>query len=208
MNRGPFIFLGVLIVVSLSWALTLVKPISEAGNLSAIGSGADRIPSLMTGAEHQGRETYQELGCVACHTQQVRAVSGSDVERGWGERQTVALDYIDQSPVFTGDNRFGPDLTNVGARRPDVDWHLLHLYNPQITSPGSNMPPYGFLFETRQIVGEASERALDLPQAFAVAPGYEVVPTRRAEALAAYLASLNISYEIETAPSPEKLSYK
>ena len=207
MNRGPFIFIGVLAIVALSWALTLVKPIAEGGHLVASGIAADRVPQLLTGAAGQGRETYQELGCIACHTQQVRVTAGADISRGWGERQSVALDYIEQSTVFPGYNRKGPDLTNVGARRPDIAWHLLHLYNPQLASKGSNMPPYPFLFEKRAIVGQPSARALKLP-AGSVEPGMEIVPTRKAEALAAYMVSLNFGYEIEAAPSPEKLAYK
>ncbi len=208
MNRGPFIFLGVFVIVSLSWALTLVKPISEGGQLRPVGSGDARVPTVMTGGAALGRETYQELGCVVCHTQQVRFAAGNDIARGWGDRQTLPLDYIDQSPVFTGAFRIGPDLTNVGARRDDAAWHLLHFYNPQIASPGSNMPAYPQLFEKRPIVGEGSSRALDLPEGFAVQEGYEVVPTRKAEALAAYMLSLKIQYDIEEAPSPEKLSLK
>lgn len=207
MNRGPFIFIGVLIIVSVSWALTLVKPIEEGGHLLPLGAGADRKPALQMGLSDQGREVYQELGCIACHTQQVRVTAGKDVARGWGDRQTVALDYIDQNPVFTGSYRVGPDLTNVGARRSDVAWHLLHLYNPQITSKGSNMPSYSFLFEKRKVVGEGSDRALKLDGAFAPEAGYEIVPSRKAEALASYLAHLQVGYDIEEAPSPDKLTY-
>lgn len=207
MNRGPFIFIGVFAIISLSWALTLIKPIEESGDLAAIVNGDVRIPPLMTGLAAQGREVYQSQGCVNCHTQQVRVVSGSDVERGWGERQTVALDYLGQSPVFTGIVRMGPDLTNVGTRRPDREWHLQHLFNPQITSPNSNMPPFKYLFETRQIVGQRSNRALDLPSEYAAPNGYEVVPKPEAEALAAYMLSLKLDYDIEEAPSPEKINY-
>lgn len=208
MNRGPFIFIGVLIIVALSWALTLVKPIEEGGRLVAIRTGTERIPVRVLGLAAQGQEVYREQGCVACHTQQVRAVAGSDVDRGWGDRQTVSLDYIEQSPVFTGYSRMGPDLTNVGGRRDDPMWHLLHFYEPRLTSKGSNMPSYRFLFETRKIVGQPSDRALELPAEFAPAEGYEILPTRDAEALVAYMLSLNIQYDIEEAPSPEKLSFK
>ena len=208
MNRGPFIFLGVFAILSLSWALALIKPIKEGTPLEPLGIGSDRKPSLMTGPAQQGRLVYEELGCISCHTQQVRFSAGQDIERGWGERQTVAQDYIDQTPAFLGYSRMGPDLTNVGLRRGDVAWHLKHLYNPQIVSPGTNMPSYAFLFETRPIVGEGSNRALDLPEAFAPAAGYEVVPTRKAEALAAYMASLKVEYDLKEAPSPEKVAVK
>lgn len=208
MNRGPFIFIGVLIIVSLSWAVTLVKPIQEAGNLSPIGAGDERIPTRLAGLAEQGREVYQELGCVNCHTQQTIALVGTDIERGWGARQSMPIDYIDQDVVFTGTNRVGPDLANVGTRRTEADWHYLHFYNPEITSPGSNMPPFAFLFEKREIVGEGSNRALALPEAYAVEEGYEVVPTRKADALVAYMLGLSQAYDIEEAPAPEKLAFK
>lgn len=198
MNRGPFIFIGVFAIISLSWALTLIKPIDEAGNL-------DVVPSLANNLTAQGKQMYTELGCVTCHTQQVRVVSGMDIERGWGDRQSMPVDYVGQTPVFTGRDRVGPDLTTVGARRSDAGWHLLHLYNPQITSEGSNMPPFAFLFETREVVGQVSNRALNLPAAYAPKGGYEVIPTRKAEALVAYMLSLNIQSDIREAPTPERI---
>jgi len=54
--------------------------------------------------------------------------------------------------------RTGPDLRNIGARQPSPDWHYLHLFDPQITSPGSIMAPFGFLYEYRAVVGERSQR--------------------------------------------------
>lgn len=208
MNRGPFIFIGLLVIVSLSWAVTLVKPIQEAGNLSPMLEGGARIPTLVDGLALRGREVYQEQGCVNCHTQQTLATVGTDIERGWGTRQSMPLDYVDQSPVFTGYNRVGPDLANVGARRSEADWHYLHFYNPEITSPGSNMPPFAYLFHTRPIVGERSNRALELPEGFQPEDGYEVVPTPEADALVAYMLSLSQDYEIREAPTPEKLAHK
>ena len=202
MNRGPFIFLGVFIILSLSWAMVINRSIQETGHLSPAfdAEQGGRLPSGVNGAAAQGKLVYQEMGCIACHTQQVRVASGFDLQRGWGERQSVARDYIDQSPVLIGNTRLGPDLTNVGLRKVDTQWHLLHLYNPQITSKGSNMPGFPFLFETRKIVGEATSRALTLPDEYAVKGGYEVVPTRKAEALAGYMVSLKVSYDLEEAP--------
>ena len=43
---------------------------------------------------------------------------GSDIERGWGVRRTVAEDFITDATVMPGSQRVGPDLANVGARRP------------------------------------------------------------------------------------------
>jgi cytochrome c oxidase cbb3-type subunit 2 len=61
------------------------------------------------------------------------------------------------------------------------------------------MPPYPFLFEVREIRGQPSKRALTSLGEFAPPPGYEVVPTARAEALVAYMLSLLTS----DAPLPE-----
>jgi uncharacterized membrane protein/mono/diheme cytochrome c family protein len=36
----------------------------------------------------------------------------------------------------------GPDLTKVGQRLPDINWHIEHLKNPQKVRPDSTMPSY------------------------------------------------------------------
>lgn len=65
----------------------------------------------------RGRRLFQEKGCGACH--KIRGTGGS----------------------------LGPDLTLVGNRRKDPEWHLRHLRAPQATSPGSAMPPFAGLAE-------------------------------------------------------------
>jgi hypothetical protein len=109
---------------------------------------------------------------------------GPDMARAWGVRRSVAEDFLYDSPVMPGSQRIGPDLANVGARQPDANWHLRHLYNPQAEAQGSLMPPYRHLFEKR--------RAGKTPSANAVASegSYEILPTREANALVAYLLSL------------------
>jgi cytochrome c oxidase cbb3-type subunit 2 len=95
-------------------------------------------------------------------------------------------------------------------RLQDPNWHHLHLYNPRITTPptasgiaGSIMPPFPFLYETRKIVGEPSRKALRLTGEHAPPPGYEVIPTARAEALVAYLLSLKTDYSLPESPIRE-----
>ena len=39
----------------------------------------------------------------------------------------------------------GPDLTSVGSKRPDVDWHIKHLKDPGSVIPGSAMPDFAQL---------------------------------------------------------------
>lgn len=135
----------------------------------------------------RGREVYRDLGCLTCHSQQVRPDAyGADLARGWGSRGSLPLDYVGQGPVLLGTMRTGPDLADIGTRQPSDAWHLLHLYDPQLTSPGSNMPPFRFLFEE---VAAPARGALPLPEG-TVAPGVAVVPSRRATDLVAYLVSL------------------
>src|SRR5262249_28061060 len=86
--------------------------------------------------------------------------------------------------------------------------HLLHLYNPQITSKGSIMPPYPYLFAKRRLrPGRApSPEALVLAGEFAPEPGYEIVPKSEAIALVNYMLSLqsDISlFEAPWAPKPK-----
>jgi ubiquinol-cytochrome c reductase cytochrome b subunit len=57
-----------------------------------------------------GKALFASLGCAGCH-------------RIHGEGGEV-----------------GPDLSDVGDRRPDRQWHLRHFRNPQSVSPGSIMP--------------------------------------------------------------------
>ena len=125
---------------------------------------------------------------------------GPDIARGWGRRRSVAEDFLFDSPVMPGSQRVGPDLADVGTRLPNANWHLLHLYAPQLQVKGSTMPPYRFLFERRQAERHPSPDALVLPGDLAPPRGYEVVPTQAAKALAAYLVNLHANAPLFVAP--------
>lgn len=215
MNNGPLLFIGIFVAIALSWGGIIMKNLADQHDAGLTGPHQDAlsgalVPARMSGQAKQGQLVYQDLGCVYCHSQQVRhslsreGGESMDVARGWGNRPNVARDYIYDGRVFLGTMRTGPDLRNVGQRLPNADWHYSHLYNPQITSPGSIMPPYRFLFETREIVGEPSPRALKLPEGEAPPPGYEVVPTARADALVAYMLSLKTDYSLPEAPGGDQ----
>ena len=126
--------------------------------------------------------------------------TGPDMDRGWGRRGNVAQDYLQDSPVFLGSQRLGPDLANIGIRQPDVNWHLNHLYAPKSNVTGSTMPPYRFLFEKRKMAGRPSPDALHLTGDYAPEPGYEIVPTDKARQLVAYLQSLRADAPLYEAP--------
>jgi cbb3-type cytochrome oxidase cytochrome c subunit len=130
---------------------------------------------------------------------------GPDIERGWGRRATVAQDYLWDNPVMVGSQRLGPDLANVGARQPDPNWHLKHLYAPASMITGSTMPPYRFLFEKRKMMGRTpSSDALQFTDGATPTEGYEIVPTDDARSLVAYLLSLRADVPLFEAPMSAK----
>lgn len=155
-------------------------------------------PHQPLGSAERGMEVYADLGCYYCHTQQVRRKGfGSDFERGWGNRQSVPRDYIYQERVMLGTMRTGPDLANVGTRYNEL-WQHQHLYMPQSINEWSIMPPFAFLYEVRPISesqGPSPEAIPPLP-AWNIPEGYEVIPTRRAHDLVAYLMGLSQNYEL------------
>lgn len=126
--------------------------------------------------------------------------NGADISRGWGVRQSVAADYLYDAPVQLGSLRAGPDLSNVGMRLPDLNWQLVHLYDPRAVVKNSAMPPFRYLFELRKIGGAPSPNALQFPPAAAPPAGFEVVPTTEAKQLAAYLLSLKAGAPLYEAP--------
>jgi cytochrome c oxidase cbb3-type subunit II len=197
MNRSLTIALGIMLTVVLSMAGLVLIPNWQFREMQQHKDDDGNLwPVQLEGAEALGRAEYVSLGCVYCHTQQVRPPNyGADLDRGWGFRRTVPRDYLFDSPHLLGTMRTGPDLANIGSRQPSRDWHMLHLYDPVITSPGSTMPPHRFLFEKVAPTDRAPERAIRLPDD----SGW-ILPSARAESLFAYLRSLDKSYELPEAP--------
>ena len=123
---------------------------------------------------------------------------GADIRRGWGNRRSVPRDYLFDRPHQLGTMRTGPDLASIGARQPSADWHALHLYNPQITSPGSIMPRFNYLFSEIKPSEKPPEGAVKLPDNYAAGLVPYIVPNERGKALIVYLKRLNQSF-----PFPE-----
>ena len=151
-----------------------------------------------TSAQLRGREVYIANGCVYCHTQQPRDRNlGPDHERGWG-RASVPGDYVYDKPHLLGSMRTGPDLFNIGARQPSKDWHLGHLYQPRAYVPGSIMPAYPYLFETKA-AAEPGDEVVKLPPGQGPAQGV-VVARPEALDLVKYLQGLDHTYPVLPAP--------
>jgi cytochrome c oxidase cbb3-type subunit 2 len=220
MKNGLALFLGVFATLALSWVGLLLTAHRQIGGLSQFKDPADETlyPQALSGLANQGRMVYQDLGCVACHTQQVRQSGfGHDVgenSRKWGDRGSYARDYIRDQTVLIGQNRLGPDLRNVGSRIPDADYFYKLLYAPESKFAGQpiahGMPAYRFLFDVRSVADrQPSAHALKLDEANGPGAGMEVVPTPRAVALVAYLQSLKDTYDYPTErqrnePAPKK----
>lgn len=213
MKNLPTVFLGVFLTLAFSWFGLVYMPNLQLGGLESTSSevdpvtkqpmaGEDLHPQPLSGLAAKGKEEYISLGCLYCHSQQVRRKGfGADYERGWGDRQSVPRDYIWQKRVLLGTMRTGPDLMSVGTRLSDDTWHYQHLYNPQITSPGSVMPRFEYLFRVQPMVdGKPSPHAVKIPDKFRaqdkIPEGYEVVPTQRAAHLVQYLKELRLDYDL------------
>lgn len=217
MSRSGFLLPGVFLTFALSIGSMVLFPFVQIGGQEADfkeeeGLISEVYPIGASGLPALGKEVYISQGCQACHTQIIRGVESADIERGWGGRRTVARDYMLEKNVPFGAIRLGPDLANVGSpnwrnepkddpSRParDAKWQFLHLYNPSIHAPYSNMPSYKHLFELRKVVGVSSVDALGSLLNGDIKEGYEVVPSAEAKALVAYLGSLDHSRPLKEA---------
>ncbi len=199
--RSFIFFLGVLATLLLGWAGLVGIPNMMISEVQP-PKGLERY----TYEQAYGRSIYIREGCLYCHSQQVRPVGfGADQERFWG-RPSVPADYVYDKPHLLGTMRTGPDLFNIGARQPSEEWHLLHLYNPRIVSPGSVMPPFPWLFEEKITAGP-EDKVVAIPDS--IAPkGKVVVATQEGRALIAYLIGMNHTYPVSQAPASNDTTKK
>ncbi|NQD37913.1 cytochrome-c oxidase, cbb3-type subunit II [Permianibacter sp. IMCC34836] len=89
----------------------------------------------------EGRDVYIREGCHVCHTQMIRPFRAETERYG---HYTLAGEQIYEHPFLWGSKRTGPDLARVGARYSD-EWHRVHLTNPRVVVPESNMPGFPWL---------------------------------------------------------------
>jgi cytochrome c oxidase cbb3-type subunit 2 len=157
MNSGPLLFLGLFATMACSWTGFILAPQLQLGGLTQTNTvvvGDASLSNLSAGPAGRsscGAEIYRANGCAACHTEMVRPPDlGSDIQRGWGARRSLAEDYLFEQPVMLGSQRIGPDLANFGRRSDTTNGIYLRLYDPRLITPGSVMPPYRFLFENPQ----------------------------------------------------------
>jgi cytochrome c oxidase cbb3-type subunit 2 len=148
-----------------------------------------------------GFAVYKSYGCVYCHTQQIRGderlppdpdgrrpVLGADRRFGL-EEPTRAQEYAADDPPLLGTQRTGPDLTAVGTRLPDPQWHYWHLYDPRATSPGSNMPALPWLFYVADAPRDPDDEEVAPLGHLGIPEGRSLYATYEARALVEYLIS-------------------
>jgi cytochrome c oxidase cbb3-type subunit I/II len=124
------------IAIAIGGILEIVPTMMIKSNTPTIASVKPYTP-----LELEGRDLYIREGCVGCHSQMVRPFR-SETER-YGE-YSKAGEFVYDHPFLWGSKRTGPDLHREGGLRGD-SWHYAHMFNPQLTSEGSIMPPYPWL---------------------------------------------------------------
>jgi cytochrome c oxidase cbb3-type subunit I/II len=144
---------------------------------AAIGGLVQIVPSLLVNRaanveerlqipymplELAGRDLYVAEGCYNCHSQMIRTLVPDVLRYGPAKDQGYSRlgESIYDHPYQWGSKRTGPDLAREGGPlvagsevmrigRRDNLWHFNHFLDPRQTSPGSNMPPYPWLFEAK-----------------------------------------------------------
>jgi cytochrome c oxidase cbb3-type subunit I/II len=122
----------------------------------------DRLQLPYTPLELAGRDIYVAEGCYNCHSQMIRTLVPDVLRYGPAKDQGYSRlgESIYDHPYQWGSKRTGPDLAREGGAlaagaksmrigRRDNLWHFNHFLDPRQTSPGSNMPPYPWLFEAK-----------------------------------------------------------
>ena len=189
-NVGLLIVLSIL-VISISGLVQIIPLFYQHSTTQAIEGVEPYEPLHLV-----GRDVYIREGCVSCHSQQIRMLS-SEVQR-YGP-YSLAGESVYDYPFLWGSKRTGPDLARVGGRYSD-DWHRVHLRDPRVVVPESNMPAYPWL-QHNSVEGENVQarmralRTLGVPYSdedIADAPEALVGKTEE-DALVAYLQGLGVA---------------
>jgi cytochrome c oxidase cbb3-type subunit 2 len=125
------------ILVVLFAGLVQIVPLFFQHSTTKPAAGVEPYDALRL----MGRDLYIREGCVGCHSQQIRMLR-AEVQR-YGP-YSLASESVYERPFLWGSKRTGPDLTRVGERYSD-EWHRIHLRNPRVVVPESNMPGYPWL---------------------------------------------------------------
>jgi cytochrome c oxidase cbb3-type subunit 2 len=145
-------FIGLFAALGISWAGIVLGSNAQLGGLPPYYDDNDQsthpewMPARPPAASWSTRTWDASPATPSRSAARLRLRPGA---RGWGDRQSVARDYIYQPFPQMGSSRIGPDLANLGDRKPtapDAEDLLNLLY-----TGSSGMPSYKFLFEKRHI---------------------------------------------------------
>jgi cytochrome c oxidase cbb3-type subunit I/II len=129
----------------LSLVVILIGGIVEIIPTFLVKSNIPTIQSVKpyTALELEGRDLYIREACNSCHTQMVRPFRSETTRYG---EYSKAGEFVYDHPFLWGSKRTGPDLHRLGGKY-NHSWHYRHMLDPELTSPGSIMPKYDWLYE-------------------------------------------------------------
>ncbi|QFR34318.1 cytochrome-c oxidase, cbb3-type subunit II [Ancylobacter sp. TS-1] len=147
-KNSIWLLIGILLVVAIGGLVEIVP-------LFYLKSTIEKVSGVRpwTPLELAGRNIYVREGCYNCHSQMIRPLR-DEVER-YGHYSLAAESMYDR-PFQWGSKRTGPDLARVGNKYSD-EWQRQHLADPRSVVPGSIMPGYPFLAETRLKAGDIAD---------------------------------------------------
>lgn len=189
----------VLSTLVLTWLAQAAVGFWQVGRLEPVLNEETNLtePPVPSGLAHTGARVFAAEGCLECHSLSVRGPAGSaDLTRGWGQRRSVARDYLFREPAMVGFSRIGPDLSNIGARMPETEKLMKHLLDPRLVKKNSTCPSHPWLFSKLPSGPTPDSGALKVsPDGW-----HQLTPSYQAKALVAYLQSLNANYALPEAP--------
>lgn len=137
----PVLFtVWVVIAVAVASLFEIVPTFMIRANVPTIAKVQPYTP-----LELAGRDLYVAEGCYGCHSQMIRPIL-AEIKR-YGEYSKPG-EFVYDRPFQWGSRRVGPDLAREGGRQSHL-WHYQHLERPQETAPGSTMPNYVHLLNTK-----------------------------------------------------------
>jgi cytochrome c oxidase cbb3-type subunit II len=140
----------VILVISVGGLVEIV-PLVFDSQVRDPAPGIEPYPALALA----GRDVYIREGCYGCHSKMIRPFRAETERYG---HYSLAGESVYDRPFQFGSKRTGPDLARVGGLYSD-EWHRLHLINPRLVVPESNMPAYPWL-EKREINAATVERRM------------------------------------------------
>jgi cytochrome c oxidase cbb3-type subunit 2 len=217
MNRFRSFLAGLAVTFALPWFFLVARPFAAISQIEPVAYDPDAdgeegvFPPGRSGNAKYGELVYRREGCANCHTQVIRpdyigqdpwkpafGMDAAAVEPSY-VRESLPHDYLGEDHALIGYVRNGPDLANVGFRRPDRDWHHRHLYDPRQIHQWSSMPSFRHLYDSRRIDGPVPDGALVVEAGREPGVFLAVVPSYEAEALVDYLLSLRMKQNVPAA---------